>query len=91
MYTHHMSKRLQVILDDTEMAQIREMAARRNLTVAAWVRQALRAAGYREPSRGAEKRIAAIRAAAKHSFPTAEIDEMLDQIEKGYQAGPGDR
>jgi hypothetical protein len=29
-------------------------------------------------------KIEAVRAAAKHSYPTADIDEMLTEIESGY-------
>lgn len=36
--------RLQVVLDEEELAEIKDAAARERLTVAAWVRQALRRA-----------------------------------------------
>ena len=39
-----MSKRLQVLLDDEELAEIQELARRRHQTTAAWVRDALRVA-----------------------------------------------
>ena len=41
-HTHAMSKRLQVILDDAELREIQRIARRQRLTVAEWVRQALR-------------------------------------------------
>jgi hypothetical protein len=33
-----------------------------------------------------EARLKAIRRAAEYSFPTGDIDQMLREIERGYQA-----
>jgi hypothetical protein len=82
-----MSKRLQVLLDETEMAEIRKAARRQRLTTAAWVRQALRAARRAEPGADAKKKLAVVRAAVAHDFPTADIDQMLAEIERGYLEG----
>ena len=79
-----MSKRLQVILDDREMREIKTFARRRKMTVAEWVRRALRAAKAEEPAADPRRKLEALRAATAHSFPTADIDEMLAQIERGY-------
>lgn len=79
-----MSKRLQVILDDAEMSEIQRIAERRRLTVAEWVRQALRAARRQEPEVDTGKKLKVVRAAARHSFPTADVDRMLVEIEQGY-------
>ena len=54
------------------------------MTVAEWVRQALRAASRREPLGDASARLASIRAAARHAFPTGDIDQVLAEIERGY-------
>lgn len=82
-----MSKRLQVLLEETELAEIRKAARRQHLTTAAWVRQALRAARRAEPGADAKKKLAVVRAAVGHSFPTADIDQMLAEIERGYIEG----
>ena len=79
-----MSKRLQVILDEAELRAIQRAARAKRMTVAEWVRQTLRAARRREPASDARKKMEAIRAATRHSFPTADIEEMLEQIETGY-------
>lgn len=79
-----MSKRLQVIVDDAEMKQIRGVARRKKMTVAEWVRQALRAARTIEPPADPRRKLEALRAAVAHRFPTADIDEMIAQIERGY-------
>jgi len=80
----HMSKRLQVILDDAEMKEIRTVARRRRMTVAAWVRQALREARSEQPTADPRRKLEALRVATRHAFPTAEIEQMLEQIEQGY-------
>ena len=81
-----MSKRLQVILDDSEMREIQRAARGQRVTVAEWVRQALRAARNREPIGETAKKIQVIRSAVRHSFPTADLDQMLREIERGYVA-----
>ncbi len=79
-----MSERLQVLLDEKEFAEIRRAARRRSLTVAEWVRQALRAARREEPSGDPRRKLAVVREAMKNSYPTGDIDEMLRDIERGY-------
>ena len=79
-----MSKRLQVLIDDVEYKQFQRLAKRRGMTVAEWVRQALRAAFREEPLGSTEKKLAVVRAAVKQEFPTADIDRMLDEISAGY-------
>lgn len=79
-----MSKRLQVVLDDAELAEIRRAARRQRLSTAAWVRQALRAARRAEPQVDAKRKLAVVRAAVKHDFPAPDVDRMLAEIERGY-------
>ena len=78
-----MSKRLQVLLEEDELRQIQRIARAKRMTVAEWVRQALRSAGENEPSRDAARKIDALRSAYRHSFPTGDIEEMLGEIERG--------
>jgi hypothetical protein len=79
------SKRLQVLLPDQEMLDIQRLARRERLTVGEWVRRTLREAREQKPLRDPETKLKAIRRGAAFSFPTAEIDEMLSEIERGYQ------
>jgi len=79
-----MSKRLQVLLEESELAAIRKAARRQHMTTAEWVRQALRAAQRRQPTGNTDRKLAVVRAAARHRFPTADIDRMLQEIEQGY-------
>jgi hypothetical protein len=80
-----MSKRLQVLLPDPEMDEIRRLAKRDRLTVGEWVRRVLREARSCQPIHEKEFKLRAIRKAAGYSFPTADIREMLEEIERGYR------
>jgi len=66
------------------MREIQRAARSHRMTVAEWVRQALRAARRHEPLGDLEKKRAAIRSACRHRFPTADIEQMLAEIESGY-------
>jgi hypothetical protein len=79
-----MSTRLQVVLDDEELAEIQRTARRNHLTTAEWVRQALRKARRSEPAGDAKKKLAVVRAAAEHAFPASDVQNMLEEIERGY-------
>ena len=82
-----MSKRLQVLFEETELAEIRKVARRQRLTTAEWVRQALRMARRAEPGTDAKKKLTTVRAAVDHAFPTADIDQMLAEIGRGSLGG----
>ena len=75
---------MQVLVEEGEYARLQQAAQRRGMSLAEWVRHALRAACRREPEDGAEKKLAAIRHAARHDYPTGSIDQMLAEIERGY-------
>jgi hypothetical protein len=79
-----MSKRLQVLLPDAEMAEIQRMARREQITVGEWARRVLREARSRRSGGDPERKLKAIRKAAAYSFPTADIEQMLAEIERGY-------
>jgi hypothetical protein len=79
-----MAKRLQVILQDPEYREIQRVARSRRMSIAEWVRQALAVARRQEPLGNVSQKLEAIRAASRHSFPTADIDTMLAEIEAGY-------
>lgn len=79
-----MSKRLQVLLEEAELREIQKVARRNHMTVAEWVRQALREARRREPMRDTTKKLEVVRLATRHTFPTADMADMLAEIERGY-------
>ncbi len=79
-----MSKRLQVLLEEPELREIRKAARSSRMTVAEWVRQALRAARKPQPSRDVARKLEAIRKAYQYRFPAPPIEQMLEEIERGY-------
>ncbi len=83
-----MTKRLQVLFKDDELREIQRLARRRKMTTAEWVRQKLRDARAAETRSDPRAKLDAIRRASAHSFPTAEIEQMLAEIESGYTDPP---
>ncbi len=67
------------------MEELRRIARQEHVTVGEWVRRALRAERSRQPLTAPEVKLKAIRKAAEYSFPTADIQDMLAEIERGYQ------
>ena len=67
------------------MAEIQGLARRERMPVGEWVRRALREACQRRPANEPEIKWKAVGRAAEYSFPTADIDQMLSEIERGYQ------
>jgi hypothetical protein len=80
------SKRLQVLLPDREMLEIQRLARNERVTVGEWVRRTLREARLRKPATDAETKLKAVRGAVAFAFPTADIETMLDEIERGYRS-----
>ena len=58
-----MTKRLQVLLPDTELRDIQRLARGRGMTTAEWVRQALRSERERAAGRDATEKLAVVRRA----------------------------
>jgi hypothetical protein len=83
-----MTKRLQVLLDDTELRTIQRLARRDKLSTAEWVRRRLRE-GAASSRPDTATRLAAIHTAYRHTSaePAPEIEQMLDEIERGYAHG----
>ena len=79
-----MSKRLQVLLDEEEYKEIQGVARRQRVTLAEWVRQALRQARSDHPG-AVDAKLRVIADASQHNFPTADIEVMLREIEAGQR------
>jgi len=79
-----MTKRMQVPLDDAEYRRIQRIAKRRHMTLAEWVRQTLRVACREEPEGDPGRKLAVVREAVTHSYPSDDIGQMLSEIEAGY-------
>ena len=80
-----MSTRLQVVVDDADLERFQAAAEREGVTLSEWVRRALRGAERVTPKGDPRHKLAAIRAAARLAFPVGDVDEMLAEIERGYQ------
>jgi hypothetical protein len=83
-----MSKRLQVLFNESELRRLHDAARAEGVTLSEWVRQTLRRALRGRPGAGADRKLEAVRAASRHRFPTADIDVMLAEIEQGYGSQP---
>jgi hypothetical protein len=59
------------------------------VSVAEWVRSALRQACASEAGRPAAEKLRAVRTATQHAFPIGPIEEMLADIERGYAGSSG--
>ena len=79
-----MSKRLQVVLEDSEYRELERWARRQRTTVSAAVRRALRELQRSEPTREPQRKLQVVREAARHAYPAPSIEKMLAEIEQGY-------
>jgi hypothetical protein len=70
-------------MTDGEFEEIKQGSAASGQTISEWVRTVLRQARLDQASSGLASRLTAIRAATAHSFPTGDIDDMIDEIEAG--------
>lgn len=77
-----MTKRLQVLFNEDEYQEIQGVARRPGMTMAGWVRQALRKART-DDTETVDGKLGVITDASSHQFPTADIDVMLQEIESG--------
>jgi macrodomain Ter protein organizer (MatP/YcbG family) len=83
-----MSKRLQVVLDAEEWQELQNIARRHRMTVSEWVRRTLREAREREPGGDLDAKLRAVRTAVHHEFPAPDIEQMLEETERGYLDAP---
>jgi hypothetical protein len=83
-----MSIRLQVILENEEMKEIKKLAEQEKMTVSAWVRRAIAHEKRERPTLIAHKKIDVIRKASQYNFPSGDIDTITAEIESGYLSGP---
>jgi hypothetical protein len=83
MYSYeyiHMSYRLQVLIPEEMDARLRKAARRARESKGAWVRRAIEERLAQESGAGREDPLGAL---LSLEAPTADIDEMLDEIEAG--------
>ncbi len=78
-----MSTRLQIVMSETEVASLRQVARRAGLTLSEWARRALRAARNAQAVPSPASKLEALERALRCNHPTGDIDEMLADIERG--------
>lgn len=88
-----MSTRLQVILDDEELARYKACAARDGVNLSTWVRMALTLAERSRPRKTPEERMAAVKRVmdipVAERVPTPTIAELRQGFESTYESAPG--
>jgi hypothetical protein len=79
-----MSKRLQVIVRDDELAAFEQVATIQGLTLSEWVRQTLRRAQRDTACDDVERKLAAIERALSYRDgpPMPDIDQLLEEMER---------
>ena len=65
------------------------MLFRSHMTVSQWVRQTLRDAQREYPTTDVDRKIQVVRESVEHSFPAADIQSMLREIEAGLTGEAG--
>ena len=83
-----MSTRLQVVVQQAELREIRRAARQQRMTVSEWVRRSLQQARRGVSTRDPERKLEVLRTALEHSAPAPDIEQMLVEIERGYLSGP---
>lgn len=76
-----------MLLPPADLQRLKRMAQGKGMTVASWVREAIRRAAQEQPEGDSARKLSALRAAVRHSFPTANMDAMLSEIERGRARG----
>jgi hypothetical protein len=75
---------MQVLVEDREYRAMQDAARSLGLTLAEWVRGRLREAAREVPTGDSRRKLESVRAASRYAFPTADIDQVLEEIERGY-------
>lgn len=75
-----------MLFEEDELEEIRRVASRSRMTVAEWVRTTLREARRQEPSTDVQSKLACLERAVRHELPTADIEQLLSDIDRGYAA-----
>jgi len=83
-----MSTRLQILLDDNDLSEVKELAMEENLTVSAWVRRAIKHEKKERPGTAARKKLEVILNFSKYDFPISDYKDITAEIDSGYLKEP---
>jgi len=78
------TKRLQIQVEETELREFERVARTRQMSVTRWALETLREARNLGAQKTVGEKVEAVRRAARHKFPTADLPQMLEEIERGY-------
>jgi hypothetical protein len=79
-----MSKRLQVLLEPKEYKNLKELAEEADLSLGEWVRQVLRKEATGFSLQNPAEKLKNVRLFSQYSFPSGDIETILEETEKGY-------
>lgn len=71
-----MSRSIQLLFPDDEMAEIEQLARREQVTVEEWIQRAIREAFHRRSGKSKQSKLEAVRRAAHYSFPSGGIHQI---------------
>jgi len=81
------SSRIQILVGDTELERLKEIARSEHVSLGEWARRVLRRAADESSGKPASAKLLALHKASLYSFPTADIEEIERSISEGYQNG----
>lgn len=81
-----MSFRLQILIPDNEYREVVKASKKEAKKISEWVRESIRSRLKFTRPESPEIKLARILKFAKYQGPTADIDQMLAEIEKGRTA-----
>ena len=71
-------------MDDLEYSEIEAAAKRQGETVSEWVRHMLREARASQPKLEASRKLGALRSCLAYQFPSGDIEQILEETDRGY-------
>ena len=83
-----MSIRLQILLDEDELQEVKKLAIEEKLTVSAWVRRAIQHEKKERPGTAARKKLQIINKSSKYNYPTGDYQDIAAEIDSGYSKEP---
>jgi len=82
-----MSIRLQILLAEDDLREIKRLASQEHMTVSAWVRRAIQHERRERPRSVVQQKQEVLRKAAEFQFPTADYEDLAADIESDYLKG----
>ena len=78
-----MSTHLQLVVSKKELEELKAIAQEEGLTVSEWVRRAVRTARSYRPKQNQATKLRAMQNIARYNTPTADVEQILTEIDAG--------